>query len=131
VAEYAPRAIKLAVTGRGGAAKEQVAAMVQLQLRLAERPQADAADALAARSVHLRRAKFDAPRRRTPGGRAPRRDAGHVTERSLTRAGGRCTRGRARPERDPAACGRFNPSVPVMVSRRDSRGRGSRHDTSE
>jgi crossover junction endodeoxyribonuclease RuvC len=66
VAEYAPRAIKLAVTGRGGAAKQQVAAMVQLQLRLAELPQADAADALAGALCHLRRAKFDAPRRRTP-----------------------------------------------------------------
>jgi crossover junction endodeoxyribonuclease RuvC len=68
VAEYAPRAIKLAVTGRGGAAKAQVAAMVQLQLRLAELPQADAADALAGALCHLRRAKFDAPRRRTPAG---------------------------------------------------------------
>jgi crossover junction endodeoxyribonuclease RuvC len=66
VAEYAPRSIKLAVTGRGGAAKEQVAAMVQMQLRLAGLPQADAADALAGALCHLRRAKFDAPRRRTP-----------------------------------------------------------------
>jgi crossover junction endodeoxyribonuclease RuvC len=36
IAEYAPRAIKLAVTGRGGAGKEQVAAMVRMQLGLAE-----------------------------------------------------------------------------------------------
>jgi crossover junction endodeoxyribonuclease RuvC len=66
VAEYAPRAIKLAVTGRGGAAKEQVSAMVMAQLRLAALPQADAADALAGALCHLRRARFEAPRRRTP-----------------------------------------------------------------
>ncbi len=66
VAEYAPRAIKLAVTGRGGAAKEQVAAMVKLRLGLAALPQADAADALAGALCHLQRARFDAPRRKTP-----------------------------------------------------------------
>ena len=66
VAEYAPRAIKLAVTGRGGAAKEQVAAMVRMQLGLPASPQADAADALAGALCHLRRARFDAPRRSTP-----------------------------------------------------------------
>ena len=66
VAEYAPRAIKLAVTGRGGAAKQQVAAMVKMQLGLADLPQADAADALAGALCHLRRVKFDAPRRSTP-----------------------------------------------------------------
>jgi len=68
VAEYAPRAIKLAVTGRGGAAKEQVAAMVKLQLGLLALPQADAADALAGALCHLRRVRFDAPRRKTPAG---------------------------------------------------------------
>ncbi len=68
VAEYAPRAIKLSVTGHGGATKEKVAAMVKLQLGLATLPQADAADALAGALCHLRRARFDAPRRRTPAG---------------------------------------------------------------
>ena len=68
IAEYAPRAIKLAVTGRGAAAKQQVTAMVKAQLRLAESPQADAADALAGALCHLRRARFEAPRRRTPAG---------------------------------------------------------------
>jgi crossover junction endodeoxyribonuclease RuvC len=69
VAEYAPRAIKLAVTGRGGAAKEQVTAMVKAQLGLTVLPQVDAADALAGAMCHLRRARFDAPnRRRTPAG---------------------------------------------------------------
>ena len=66
VAEYAPRAIKLAVTGHGGAAKQQVAAMVKAQLGLAALPHSDAADALAGALCHLRRARFDAPRRRTP-----------------------------------------------------------------
>ena len=68
VAEYAPRAIKLAVTGRGGAAKEQVTAMVKAQLGLDTLPQVDAADALAGAICHLRRARFDVPRRRTPAG---------------------------------------------------------------
>ena len=68
IAEYAPRAIKLAVTGRGGAAKEQVAAMVKVRLGLTTTPQADAADALAGALCHLGRVRFDAPRRRTPAG---------------------------------------------------------------
>jgi crossover junction endodeoxyribonuclease RuvC len=67
VAEYAPRAVKLAVTGRGAASKEQVAAMVRLQLGLESVPQADAADALAGALCHLRRSRFEVgPRRRTP-----------------------------------------------------------------
>lgn len=66
VAEYAPRAIKLAVTGQGGAQKQQVAAMVRVQLGLDEVPPADAADALAGALCHLRRARYDAPRRKTP-----------------------------------------------------------------
>ena len=68
IAEYAPRAIKLAVTGRGGAAKEQVAAMVKVRLGLTTTLQADAADALAGALCHLGRVQFDAPRRRTPAG---------------------------------------------------------------
>ena len=68
IAEYAPRAIKLAVTGRGGAAKQQVTAMVKAQLGLAALPQADAADALAGALCHLRRSTFDVPKRRTPAG---------------------------------------------------------------
>jgi crossover junction endodeoxyribonuclease RuvC len=45
--EFAPRTVKLAVTGRGGAAKQQVAAMVVRLLALTSRPLPDAADALA------------------------------------------------------------------------------------
>ena len=52
VAEYAPRAVKLAVTGRGAASKLQVAEMVRRLLALDRRPSADAADALAVALCH-------------------------------------------------------------------------------
>jgi crossover junction endodeoxyribonuclease RuvC len=52
--EYAPRRVKQAVVGRGGAQKEQVAFMVRALLGLTETPQADAADALAIGITHLR-----------------------------------------------------------------------------
>lgn len=47
VSEHAPRQIKLAVVGTGGADKDQVAFMVQTLLPRAGRVTADAADALA------------------------------------------------------------------------------------
>jgi crossover junction endodeoxyribonuclease RuvC len=50
--EYAPRAIKLAVTGYGAADKRQVARMVATLLTLAALPGADAADALAVALCH-------------------------------------------------------------------------------
>jgi crossover junction endodeoxyribonuclease RuvC len=50
--EYAPRAIKLAVSGFGAAEKLQVARMVTTLLRLERRPAADAADALAVALCH-------------------------------------------------------------------------------
>jgi crossover junction endodeoxyribonuclease RuvC len=50
--EYAPRAIKLAVSGYGAADKAQVARMVSTLLGLERRPQADAADALAVALCH-------------------------------------------------------------------------------
>ena len=52
--EYAPREVKQAVVGRGGAEKTQVAFMVRALLGLTETPQADAADALAIGLTHLR-----------------------------------------------------------------------------
>src|SRR5262245_13381064 len=52
VHEYAPRAIKLAVVGVGGAEKTQVAHMVKQLLRLELRLAADAADALAVAICH-------------------------------------------------------------------------------
>jgi crossover junction endodeoxyribonuclease RuvC len=45
--EYAPREIKQAAVGRGGAQKDQVAFMIRSLLRLRETPPPDAADALA------------------------------------------------------------------------------------
>jgi crossover junction endodeoxyribonuclease RuvC len=52
VHEYAPRAIKMAVTGYGAAAKPQVAQMVRTLLQLESLLGADAADALAAALCH-------------------------------------------------------------------------------
>jgi crossover junction endodeoxyribonuclease RuvC len=52
VHEYAPRAIKMAITGYGAAAKPQVAQMVRNLLLLEVRLTADAADALAVALCH-------------------------------------------------------------------------------
>ncbi len=56
VQEYAPREIKLSVTGNGNAAKEQVGLMVRGILGLKETPVLDASDALAAALCHWHRA---------------------------------------------------------------------------
>jgi crossover junction endodeoxyribonuclease RuvC len=54
VVQYSPNEVKLAVTGYGSASKEQVQSMVQVLLRLPERPRpADRADALALAICHL------------------------------------------------------------------------------
>ncbi len=60
--EYAPREIKLAVTGNGNASKEQVAFMVRGLLALKDTPPSDAADALAAALCHWHRAGTRNPR---------------------------------------------------------------------
>lgn len=66
VSEYAPTAIKSAVTGDGSADKAAVAAMVARLLNLDEQPRpADAADALAVALCHLRSAPL-AMAARTP-----------------------------------------------------------------
>jgi len=52
VHEYSPRAVKLAITGTGGAAKEQIQHMVRVMLSLREELQADQADALAIALCH-------------------------------------------------------------------------------
>lgn len=54
VFEYAPKRIKQATVGRGGAEKNQVAFMVRALLGLTETPSPDAADALAIGLTHLR-----------------------------------------------------------------------------
>ena len=58
--EYAPRAIKLAVSGYGGADKAQVAQMVTALLGLPRRPPADAADALAVALCHAQTRRLSA-----------------------------------------------------------------------
>jgi len=51
--EYAPRRIKQAITGKGSASKEQVAAMIQRLLNMKEAPEyLDASDGLAAAICH-------------------------------------------------------------------------------
>lgn len=55
--EYAPRLVKSAVVGQGGASKEQVQFMVRRLLGLTEDPSADAADALAVALCHHHRAR--------------------------------------------------------------------------
>jgi crossover junction endodeoxyribonuclease RuvC len=51
--EYAPRRVKQAVVGRGGAVKEQVGFMVRALLELTVNPPPDAADALAIGLTHF------------------------------------------------------------------------------
>lgn len=58
VYEYSPSTAKRAVTGRGGASKEQVQAMLQHLLGLKEKPSPeDAADALALAICHAQKAR--------------------------------------------------------------------------
>jgi len=59
VHEYAPRAIKLAVVGVGGAEKAQVAHMVKQLLRVNLKLAADAADALAIAICHAHTRRFE------------------------------------------------------------------------
>lgn len=60
VDEYAPREIKMAVTGSGGAAKEQVAFMVRGLLKIPELISIDASDALAVAICHWHRSRLPA-----------------------------------------------------------------------
>lgn len=53
VFEYAPRRVKQAVVGRGGAQKQQVAFMIRALLGLTVTPPPDAADAIAVGLTHL------------------------------------------------------------------------------
>lgn len=52
VFEYSARQVKQAVVGKGGAEKNQVGEMVKYLLKLDQRPQEDAADALAIALCH-------------------------------------------------------------------------------
>jgi crossover junction endodeoxyribonuclease RuvC len=63
VSEYAPTAVKAAVTGDGGATKTQIQTMVARLLGLTDPPRpADAADALAIALCHLRAAPLERAR---------------------------------------------------------------------
>jgi len=54
ITEYAPRKIKLAITGQGAASKEQVAKILQSMLKISELPKnLDATDGLAAAVCHF------------------------------------------------------------------------------
>ena len=65
ITEYAPRKIKLAITGQGAASKEQVAAVLQNLLRFKDMPKnLDATDGLAAAMCHF----FQSNRPVAPGG---------------------------------------------------------------
>jgi crossover junction endodeoxyribonuclease RuvC len=65
--EYSPRSVKMAVVGRGGAKKEQVAFMVRALLGLKTTPGADAADALAIGLTHLRQSRGGLSAVKPPG----------------------------------------------------------------
>jgi crossover junction endodeoxyribonuclease RuvC len=71
VFEYAPRAVKLAVVGSGGAEKFQVAHMIRVLLALRESPGADACDALAVAVCHAHARVYGA------AAQPPRARAGH------------------------------------------------------
>ncbi len=59
VVEYAPKEIKMSVTGNGGASKQQIQAMVQRLLHLDKPPRPlDASDALAVAICHHNRSRL-------------------------------------------------------------------------
>ncbi|MDR2036885.1 MAG: crossover junction endodeoxyribonuclease RuvC [Bacteroidales bacterium] len=65
VYEYAPRKIKMAITGQGNASKEQVALLLQKMFNIIEMPQnLDATDGLAAAVCHFYQKKVSSA---TPG----------------------------------------------------------------
>ncbi len=65
--EYSPKSVKMAVVGRGGAQKDQVAFMVRALLGLKTTPGADAADALAIGLTHLRQSRGGLGALKPPG----------------------------------------------------------------
>ena len=66
ITEYSPKKIKMAITGNGNASKEQVAKMLQMDLKFKEIPKdLDATDGLAAAMCHFHQGKV---RSSTKGG---------------------------------------------------------------
>ena len=84
IAEYSPCAIKLAVTGNGAAAKEQVSFMVRRLLAIEAALATDAADGLAVALCHLQRANRAVPERRASSAAAQRLETLMLTRRSTT-----------------------------------------------
>ena len=84
IAEYSPRAIKLAVTGSGAAAKEQVTYMVRRLLAIDGALSTDASDGLAVALCHLQRANRVMPERRPVSPAAQRLEALLLTRRNPT-----------------------------------------------
>jgi crossover junction endodeoxyribonuclease RuvC len=84
--EYAPRAIKLAVSGFGAAGKPQVAQMVSALLGLERRPVADAADALAVALCHAQSRRLATLRATQQSPRESARRTGRGALRTGTRA---------------------------------------------
>jgi crossover junction endodeoxyribonuclease RuvC len=59
IVEYAPKKIKMAITGSGSASKEQVANLLKLELQIKDMPEyMDATDALGAAVCHFHQTKF-------------------------------------------------------------------------
>ncbi len=58
VSEYSAKQVKSAVVGYGAASKDQVQSMICQLLKLSEKPQEDAADALAVAICHANSRKF-------------------------------------------------------------------------
>ena len=83
--EYAPRAIKLAVSGYGAAEKAQVAHMVTTLLGLPRRPSADAADALAVALCHAQTRRLAAIAAAQLAPRAGARRAARASVRPVVR----------------------------------------------
>ena len=65
--EYAARAVKQAVVGRGGAHKQQVRHMIQVLLKLGELPGEDQADALAVALCHAHQQPLTVARQAAAG----------------------------------------------------------------
>jgi len=59
IASFSPAEVKMAVTGRGNAAKEQVQYLVRAELKLKEEIPEDSADALAVCLCYLKNQKYE------------------------------------------------------------------------
>lgn len=78
--EYAPRKIKIAVTGSGSASKEQVAGILKHELQISEAPEfLDATDALGAAICHFYQTRFGVKTKTTNSSKASKANSGNWT----------------------------------------------------